>query len=106
MEQQQSMLESNQKLMMQLMQQMMANNSNRRPNDNTSNPGIVGDASKVRYEDWQVEKKGNSIQMNGKTWWWCPHHNDEKGLYVRHKPASHAAWKESKEKGTRFREQE
>jgi hypothetical protein len=100
------MLESNQKLMMQLMQQMMANNSNGRPKDNTSNTGIVGDASKVRYEDWQLEKKGDSIQMNGKTWWWCPHHNEEKGLYVRHKPASHAAWKQSKEKGKHFREQE
>ena len=67
MDQQQSMLESNQKLMMQLMQQMIAGNRNGRPRGNTSNPGIAGGASKPRYKDWQMEKKGDSIQMNGKT---------------------------------------
>ena len=33
---------------------------------------------------------------NGKSWYWCPFHNNGKGLYVTHKPENHGLWAEQK----------
>lgn len=101
--QQKDMLEANQKLMTQLMQAVM-NSKGTQPSQNTQPSG--GGGRKARWEEWQTEKKGDSIQHNGKTWWWCPQHRDGKGLYVRHKPENHDKWLASKTGGPAFREQE
>ena len=45
------------------------------------------------YEEWQTNKTTDSIVKNGRTWWWCPNHNEGKGLYVRHPPQDHDKWK-------------
>jgi len=58
--------------------------------------GGGGGGGRNSYEDWQLTKSTDMIQMNGKTWWWCPQHNDGKGLYVRHPPGDHAKWLNSK----------
>ena len=65
-----------------------------------SGPGGDGggnsSASRNTYEEWQLTKTGDTKQVNGKTWWWCPNHNDGKGLYVRHPPKDHDRWLHSK----------
>ena len=40
---------------------------------------------------WRFKKNlGDHVEnKDGKEWWWCPQHNDKKGLYVRHKPEDH-----------------
>ena len=48
------------------------------------------------YKDWQLTKSGDTKIVNGKTWWWCPKHNDGKGLYVRHPAKDHDKWLHSK----------
>ena len=105
LEQQQAMLESNQKLMLQLMNTVITGskdkgNTNPRGPGN-SNGGGGGGNSKFEPPEWQMTKKGEKIQHDGKTWWWCPNHNEGKGLYVRHKPENHEKWVESK--GQRYR---
>jgi hypothetical protein len=114
LEQQQKMLESNQKLMTQLMQTIMSNGGA----GGTGGAGRAGGARGTGGAkgaggdfkpppEWQTTKKGDTTQMYDKTWWWCPNHNDGKGMYVRHKPENHAAWKAAKEGGgAAFREQE
>ena len=124
-EQQQAMLENNQKTMMQLMQALVAsnNNTNQVPNrtnwnqnggannqnggnnnNQTGNRGNRdgdggGGASRTKYPEWQTTKKGDKMERNGRPWWWCPNHNEGKGLYVRHKPANHSAWVAAQGKG-------
>ena len=48
-------------------------------------------------ERWRTVKKGPSIQVDGKTFFWCPHHKHPKGffdgLYCIHRPENHAEWK-------------
>jgi len=36
------------------------------------------------------------VDSKGKTWFWCPKHNDDKGLYVTHKVEDHQKWLEAK----------
>ena len=88
MEQQKQMHEANQKLMQTLMQNILqTNHKSNQPQPNQGyfqqNDGPGGQKKQFKYEDWQTEKKGNSIQREGGTWWWCPQHNEGKGLYVR-----------------------
>ena len=107
-QQQKSMLEANQKMMTQLMQAVM-NTKNTQPLTQPSNGNAQpssGSEKRTRWEEWQTEKKGDSVQHNGKTWWWCPQHHEGKGLYVRHKPENHDKWLASKTGGPRFCEQE
>ena len=50
---------------------------------------------KLKIPVWRTEKKGDSVQRDGKTWWWCPHHKKEglfDGLYMTHKPSEHDEW--------------
>lgn len=53
-------------------------------------------------EKWRTIKKGEEIEMMGKPWYWCPHHKHKDGhfdgLYCRHKPSEHDAWKERLDK--------
>ena len=56
----------------------------------SDNPGGEGQRkSGFSYEDWQLVKKGDSIVQNGITWWWCPKHNKNKGLYVCYPRGDH-----------------
>lgn len=48
-------------------------------------------------QKWRTVKKGATSQVNGKTFYWCPHHKHQKGyfdgLYCLHKPEDHDQWK-------------
>ena len=99
------MLEANQRLMNQLMQGVLKTNLNlNQPPGNGGNlqPSGGGGGGNGRSNPWQKEKKGDSIQMYGKTWWWCPQHNQGKGMYVRHKPENHDKWLAAKNAGGPF----
>ena len=46
-----------------------------------------------------MKKTEDSIQKEGRTWYWCPHHKVEgsyDGLYVTHKPEEHEEWKNNR----------
>ena len=53
---------------------------------------MIGNAS---IEKWRVVKKGAFMTVDGKQYWWCPHHIDKGTLslwnriYVTHKPENH-----------------
>ena len=53
---------------------------------------LAGDVQK-----WRTVKKGASIVVDGKTFFWCPHHKHSKGLfdglYCLHKPKNHEEWR-------------
>ena len=55
---------------------------------------------KLHIPQWRTEKKGDKVDKDGKTWWWCPHHKREglfDGLYMPHKPSEHDEWKKKKD---------
>ena len=66
------------------------------PGKPTSTAPSAPSITRNSYEEWQLPKVGDTKIMNGKTWWWCPQHNEGKGLYVRHPPGDHAKWLHSK----------
>ena len=47
-------------------------------------------------ERWRVTKRGASITVDDKTYWWCEKHVDPAGrwneMYVAHKPGDHDQW--------------
>ena len=58
-------------------------------------------ATKTNIPDWKKTNTGPSIEMEGRTWYWCPHHVWEghyDGLYMNHKPEGHDEWKANKNK--------
>ena len=98
-DQQKKMMEANQKLMHQLMQNCIQAGSNSGGGNsgggNSGDNNSGGGTRKSMYADWQITKSEDKIMKDAKPWWWCPHHNKEQGLYVRHKPENHAKWQES-----------
>ena len=55
---------------------------------------------------WQIVKREEKLNRDGKTYWWCPHHNRDNfydGMYMDHDPRDdHKAWKaKSEEKKAR-----
>ena len=59
-----------------------------------STPGLDRDKiSGTVVEKWRITKRGASIVVDGKTYWWCDKHIDRhgrwNGMYVRHKPEDH-----------------
>ena len=49
-----------------------------------------GNARNNNLKAWRFINKGDTIvDSKGKTWFWCPKHNDDKGLYVTHKAEDH-----------------
>ena len=49
--------------------------------------------------EWRTKKKAKSVECDGKTWHWYPHHYTEglfDGLYMPHKPCDHDAWVQDK----------
>jgi len=54
----------------------------------------------ISIDPWRMVRKGASIEKDGKTWHWCPHHTVEgkyDGLYVTHKPEDHDEWQRKKD---------
>jgi len=61
-----------------------------------------GSATKSFIPDWRKTKTlGETVDRDDKTWHWCPHHMDGKGLYVTHKPDGHDEWLENKKNNRR-----
>jgi hypothetical protein len=60
---------------------------------NTSNQGVI--------EAWRYVKQEGSMNRDGKTWHWCSHHNNGKGMYVTHPESEHAEWEERKRRQKR-----
>lgn len=54
---------------------------------------LPGDTSQNRTSEiasWRKSKSfGDTVEKDGKTWFWCSQHNDGKGLYVTHRPEDH-----------------
>ena len=52
-------------------------------------------------EEWLITNVGPSIERDGKTLYWCPHHKgpqkDWPGMYMPHKPEDHHLWQEAKD---------
>ena len=44
-----------------------------------------GGNNDIQYtiEEWRLVKDSETKKVDGKMWWWCPRHNDGKGMYVR-----------------------
>ena len=55
-----------------------------------------------KIEEWRFVKDGDTVTRDGKKWWWCPHHNKGKGLYVRHPPSEHDDWAARKRAGQKY----
>lgn len=71
--------------------------------DGTGGGGGGRGGGKSSVEEWRLTKtKGDSCVHDGRTYWWCPKHNNNKGMYVRHPPEDHdkqAAASKSKRNG-------
>ena len=69
-----------------------------------SDSDLVGGVKK-----WRTIKKGDTMQKDNLTWWWCPKHvhphGHFNGLYCLHKPADHDEWKAKFRKGRGKQEQ-
>lgn len=48
--------------------------------DKSAHATSGGSNAKLMIPEWRTKKKGNSIEKDGKTWHWCPHHV-KKGLF-------------------------
>ena len=54
----------------------------------------------MSIDSWRMTKTLPTINRDGKTWHWCPHHvypDKYNGLYVTHKPEDHEDWVKRKE---------
>ena len=74
-------------------------NSNR--NSDTKCPDATPTKKKsVTINPLRKIKKGDSMIIDGKQHWWCPHHKWEgefDGLYMTHKPEDHHIWQKQKD---------
>jgi len=61
---------------------------NKAGSNRNGNSAAAGLLSKV--EPYRLVHVGDMIEKFGRTLYWCPHHNDDKGIYVTHKPEDHA----------------
>ena len=52
-------------------------------------------------EEWLIKNVGPSIEKDGKTLYWCPHHTGPQktwpGMYMPHKPEDHDKWQAKKD---------
>ena len=80
----------------------MVNKNGKKPNSERSQNGQSGRTCSTSVESWRMNKKSDSIERDGKTWFWCPDHFLKgvfDGLYMLHKPgAGHQEWLERKNK--------
>ena len=61
---------------------------------------------KLMIPEWRTVKKGASVEKDGKTWHWCPHHFKEglfDDLYMPHKPEDHDEWAQKKKENAEKR---
>ena len=76
--------------------------SNSNKTNNQANATSSSGKAKLHIPEWRTVKKGESIEKEGNTWYWCPHHKKEglfDGLYMPHKASEHDEWaKKKKEK--------
>ena len=76
-----------------------------------SGDSLGGKSSKTStsVEGWRMKKKGDSLERDGKTWHWCPHHKLPgvfDGLYMPHKPGKeHDEWVSKKKQRQERRKQ-
>ncbi len=64
-----------------------------------ANP-VTGHAQFTTIEEWRKKKEGDTKEMHGRTWYWCPNHKgkDYNSMYISlHKPSCHDDW--SKDRG-------
>ena len=73
-------------------------NGNGDPNGNGQGRGNKSNENNPfsKIEPYRLEFVGDSIVKHGRTLYWCPHHNDGKGMYVTHKPEDHGEWQQRK----------
>ena len=76
---------------------MVTAKGNAAPTSSNAASGKPGDFLSIKA--WRMKKTEDSIQKEGRTWYWCPHHKVEgsyEGLYVTHKPEEHEEWKNNR----------
>ena len=60
------------------------------------------DNRKSNGDAWRKVKINDTIEFEGETWYWCPHHkheDDYDGLYMKHDPdQGHKKWQIEKDK--------
>ena len=62
-------------------------------------PGSTNPGDFLSIKAWRMKKTEDSVQKEGRTWYWCPHHKVEGSyddLYVAHKPEEHDEWKNNR----------
>ena len=74
-------------------QELEGSNNHGGTSRNTRGNGVI--------PSWRYVKTGGTIEKEGKTWHWCQHHNDEKGMYVTHRESEHGDWEERKRRQKR-----
>ena len=78
---------------------LTSNSSQQQNNSQSRNTQKSGDKV-MSIDSWRMVKTTPSIERDGKTWYWCPHHvypDKYDGLYVTHKPEDHEDWVKRKE---------
>ena len=79
----------------------LATTSSKNSSSLSSNNSSRSTGKSSNIPDWKMKNTGPSIEMVGRTWYWCPHHIWEghyNGLYMNHKPEDHDEWKLNKNK--------
>ena len=69
---------------------------NTQGNDNGRFSRNNGNNPFSKIEPYRLEYTGDSIVKHGRTLYWCPRHNDGKGMCVTHKPEDHDEWQRKK----------
>ena len=64
---------------------------NKNTEDNNNKSGKK--KTKIDCAGWMLKASSSGQDktktVNDKQYWWCPHHQDRKGQWVRHKPEDH-----------------
>lgn len=74
-------------------------------NDSSSSKKDKVKIGKYEIAAWRIKKSfGDSVDRDGKTYYWCPKHMNGDGMYVTHKPEDHGKnnrrKKDDKDKGS------
>ena len=67
-----------------------ANDDGSTKSDTSSQPsgGNGGNPKQITIDEWRKKKTlGDSVERDGAKYWWCPNHQNGKGLYVKHPPS-------------------
>ena len=69
---------------------------------NSGNDSGANSDAPFKIEEWRFAKDLDTMKADGKMWWWCPKHNDGKGMYVRHPPHEHDESVERRRAGQKY----